>query len=376
MPFLEAVLTLAGMIIGAGMFAIPFAFARAGFWLGAGELIVLGAVVAAIHLLFGDIVMQSSGRHRLPGYARMYLGRPAATIAWGSALFGMIGSLLAYLIVGSVFLRMLSARAVPVSGDLFWAAAFAVLGIAIVLLPLRKEALINGILTAVLIVFIIVLSFFLLPRVSAANFDGPHLSEAFAPYGILLFALTGGAAVPEVIALLGGRRARARRAIVIGSFIPVAIYFLFAYAVVGALGSGVSEEAIRGLYTIAGERIVWFGSLIGLLAIITSFVVLTSSLESLFEFDWGLGRRPARLVAIGAPIALYLAGFQNFIAIITAVGALGVGVDAILIVAIHRVMQKRLKMQRYSLIHFLEGVVCLIAIIGVAAYLYQMFARF
>lgn len=375
MPFFEAVLTLAGMIIGVGMFAIPFAFSRAGFWLGAGEFVILGAVVVAIHLLYGDIVMRGPERHRLPGYAHLYLGAPAAAIAWGAVLFGMIGSLLAYLIVGAVFLHTLLAGAVPIGSDVFWVAAFTALGIAIVLLPFRKEALINGILTAVLIAFILALSFFLLPRVSMANFDGVHLPEAFAPYGILLFALTGGAAVPEVVALLGGRRSAVRRAIVVGSLIPVAIYFLFSYAVVGALGSGVSEEAIRGLGAIAGERVVWFGSMIGLLAIITSFVVLTSSLESLFEFDWGLGHRPARLVAIGAPIALYLAGFQNFIAIIGAVGALGVGVDTVLIVATHRAMQKHMKMPQYVAAHIIEGVICFIAIIGVAAYLYQMFVR-
>ena len=43
--FFEAVLMLAGMIIGVGMFAIPFSFAAAGFWLGAAELAVLAMAV-------------------------------------------------------------------------------------------------------------------------------------------------------------------------------------------------------------------------------------------------------------------------------------------------------------------------------------------
>ena len=71
---IEAVLILTGMIIGVGMFGIPFSFSVSGFWLGAAELVVLAAIVTVIHRLYGEIVLATPTLHRVPGYVREYLG--------------------------------------------------------------------------------------------------------------------------------------------------------------------------------------------------------------------------------------------------------------------------------------------------------------
>ena len=105
--FLEGVFVLSGMIIGVGMFAIPFSFAAAGFWLGAAELVVLTCIVVILHLLYGEIVLATPEFHRMPGYVRVYLGRRAETVSWASTIFGITGTLLAYLIAGSLFLHSL-----------------------------------------------------------------------------------------------------------------------------------------------------------------------------------------------------------------------------------------------------------------------------
>ena len=98
--FLEGVFILAGMIIGVGMFAVPFSFAAAGFWLGALELILLSCAVLILHLLYGKIVLATPEFHRMPGYVRRHLGRRAELVSWASTLFGTIGTLVAYLAVG------------------------------------------------------------------------------------------------------------------------------------------------------------------------------------------------------------------------------------------------------------------------------------
>ena len=105
------------MIIGAGMFGIPFSFVRAGFWLGAAELALLGGVMWVIHLRYGEVVLETPSRHRLPGYVRLYLGRWASMLAWGSALFGIGGALLAYVVVGGLFLDSLFATAAAQSSS-------------------------------------------------------------------------------------------------------------------------------------------------------------------------------------------------------------------------------------------------------------------
>ena len=181
MKFIEAVLILSGMIIGAGMFAIPFSFARAGFFVGLVELVALTGVVVVLHRAYGDVVLATASSHRLPGYVRMYLGRRFAAVAHLSAFFGISGTLLAYVVLGGHFLHSL----VQSVSATTWTFVFLTAGALITFLPRRREALINGALTAALIVFIFGLSIWLIPRVDTNNFSGINLDEAFAPYGVL-----------------------------------------------------------------------------------------------------------------------------------------------------------------------------------------------
>lgn len=373
MKFLEAVLMLSGMIIGAGMFAIPFSFARAGFLLGTLELVILSGVVAAMHLLYGEIVVGTPSRHRLPGYAHLYLGRTGAALAWGSAIFGIVGTLLAYIVVGSVFLSSLFASIAPETGQFFWAAILAGGGAMITLFPLKKEALINGALTILLIGFVLFLIVLLLPRVEPVNLSGFNLAELFIPYGVLLFALAGGTVIPDLVEVLGRRRSKVRHAVLAGSLLPAVIYFFFVLAVVGALGTGVSEETVRGLGALNRQGLVILGSIIGFLAVLTSFIVLESSFQALLRLDFGMRPRWAWLCGAFAPFFFYMIGFQDFIAIVGAVGAVAVGIDAALILTIYNRLRRRSgeAISRRSYI-FGAGIYAMVSI-GVIAYLYKLF---
>ncbi len=369
MPFIEAVLTLAGMIIGVGMFAIPFSFVRAGFWLGAAELALLALVVLWFHLLYGDIVLATPSFHRMPGYIRMYLGRRAAVLSWFSTMLGSFGALLAYLAAGALFLHTIAAPVFPDATMFFWASALAVAGAVVNFFSLKKASAINAVLSFLLIAFIILLSAWLLPRISLDRLSPPQWTNLFVPYGVLLFALTGGSVIPDVITLLGRRRAASRAAIAAGSLMPAALYFLFALAVVGVAGAGTSEEAIAGLGRAVGPGIAWWGSIIGLLAVFTSLVALAENMGALFRLDLGVPDLAAWAMIAGVPYLLYLGGLQNFIVIISIVGVLGFGIDALLIVLAHRVLRRGACGRRGAAL-FVECAVAIAAIIGVAAYLY------
>lgn len=340
LKFIEAVLMLSGMIIGVGMFAIPFSFARAGFLLGTIELVVLSGVMLLIHLLYGEVVLGTSSFHRLPGYIRAYLGHRPAFVSWVSVLFGIVGTLLAYIIVGGAFLGNIFQYIIP-GYEPWWPLVLAGLGSAITLFSLRKESFVNGLLTVFLVWLVILLSAALLPGINTAHLQGISISNAFIPYGVLLFALSGGVVIPDVITLLGRNRSRARAAIAAGSLIPAALYFVFALAVVGVSGEATSQEAIRGLRLFVGEWVILAGSVVGFLAVITSFIALHGSFEALLRLDLKMPGTAAWLVASGAPLALYLVGFKDFIAIIGAVGALAVGIDAALLIAAYHAMRGR-----------------------------------
>ncbi|MBI3630961.1 MAG: hypothetical protein HY221_01325 [Candidatus Sungbacteria bacterium] len=338
--FWKAVSVLAGMIIGAGMFAIPFAFTQTGFWLGASQLALLAGITLLLHLLYGEIVLATPAFHRMPGYMRIYLGRGAEIVSWASSLFGIAGTLLAYLVIGSLFSQSAIAAIIP-GADIFWIALLLTCAVAfITFFPLKKEAGINGVLTIFEIAFIAAVSLLLMPKISLTHLAGFHPGNLFVPYGVLLFALSGASVIPDLVTVLGRDKKKVRAAIVAGSLIPVVLYFLFALAVVGVTGSATSEEAISGLAGAVGGRMVLLASVAGFLAVLTSFIALSANFQAMLSLDLGMRRRVSWLAASTLPFVLYLAGFQNFIATISAVGVLAFGIDAILFLLVGLRMRK------------------------------------
>lgn len=369
--FLQAILILSGMIIGVGMFGIPSVFAQAGFLVGVIELAVLAGVITLFHLLYADVVVATPTMHRMPGYIRMYLGKRAALLAWASAFFGISGTLLAYILIGSIFLNAIFLTLWQESSEFFWAIIIIALGAFITALPLKREALINGVLTLLLIIFVIFLSATLLPGVEFANLGGADFSRVFIPYGVLLFALSGGIVIPDLIAFLGRGHKKIRSAIVVGTLIPAVLYFLFAFAVVGSLGGRVSEEAISSFGAILGSRIVLLGMAIGFLAAFTSYIVLTVSFRELLRLDFGMRRSSAFFSSLAVPAAFYIFGFQNFIAVIGAVGALAVGVDSALILAAHHSMRRKESAKFNWFSYLWKCVIYLMIMAGVVYELYK-----
>ncbi|MEM2916630.1 MAG: aromatic amino acid transport family protein [Candidatus Woesearchaeota archaeon] len=89
----EAVATLVGTIIGAGVLGIPYVMAKAGFLTGLLVLLLLGMVILTVNLCIGEVVLRTKGIHQLTGYVGIYLGdrgRRLMTLAM------IIGNLLIY----------------------------------------------------------------------------------------------------------------------------------------------------------------------------------------------------------------------------------------------------------------------------------------
>lgn len=374
MKFLGGVMILSGMIIGVGMFGIPFSFVKSGFVLGSIELLVLAGIVMLLHLLYGEIVLATPEPHRFPGYVRAYCGRAAVFLSRFSTFFGISGTLLAYLILGSYFLHTIFSLVWISPGEFFWTAIIFVFGSLITFFPPKQEAVVNGALTAFLIVFILFLAGRLFPYIDVSNLTGFHPQNIFIPYGILIFSLAGGAVIPDLIAFLGRERRTARRAIAVGSLIPAFIYFVFAFAVVGASGGAVSEEAIRGLHPMVGDAIVLWGSMIGFLAVFTSLIVLSSSFQTMFELDFGFAPRRAWMFGSALPFLLYLLGFKNFIVIIAAVGAIAGGIDALLIIYTHARMNKLRGGRPFRFSYIWKWSLAIIFVAGAAQEVYAMIA--
>src|SRR3989344_7994208 len=94
--FLLALSVLVGTIIGAGIFGIPYVAAQSGMVPAIFYFIILGASVMLLHLFFGEVALRTYEKHRLIGYARMYLGRRARWLSPFTPALRILVALLLY----------------------------------------------------------------------------------------------------------------------------------------------------------------------------------------------------------------------------------------------------------------------------------------
>ncbi|MDD5589681.1 MAG: aromatic amino acid transport family protein [Candidatus Portnoybacteria bacterium] len=345
--FFYALSTLVGMIVGVGIFGIPYCFAQAGIMTGFFYLGVLGAMALLIHLFYGEIVLRTEGDHRLVGFAEKYLGRAGKRITGAVIIFEFYGAMLAYLIVAGQFLNLLLGRFFG-GGDFSWTIVFFILGAAAIFFGLKTIGVIEFLMTFLLI---IVAGIFIYQggiRTDLIDFTTVNWANFFLPYGVILFALTGGAAVPEMRHMLKGQEKKLKTAIIIGTLIPVLIYAVFALSVVGVSGGQTTKNAIEGMIPFLGEKIVIIGAVFGFLAVITSFLVVGLNLRQIFHCDYKIKKKLAWFLACFVPLAGFIFGLNNFIAVIGFIGAIAGGLEGILLILIY-LKAKRTGRPAYSL---------------------------
>jgi tyrosine-specific transport protein len=332
--FFYALSSLIGMIIGVGIFGIPYALAQAGFLIGFFYLVFLCLVVLAVHLSYGEIILRTQHDCRLVGYGQTYLGGRGKAAATGIVIFQFYGAMLAYIIAGGHFLSIIFSRFFG-GTDFSWALVFFVFGALAILFGLKAVSASEFLMTILLLALA---AFFILrgaPFVSLENLKGFNLMKFFLPYGVIFFSLTGGAAVPELRHILRGQEQKIKKVIILGTLIPAVIYILFALVVVGTTGEGTSEDAISGLIPYLGQNIIFLGAVFGFLAVITSFLMLGLNLRKMFQLDYKLNRLLAWALACFVPLIVFLAGFNDFILVIGLIGAVAGGFEGIMTILIY-----------------------------------------
>ena len=285
--FLFAVATLMGTIVGLGMFGIPYAASKAGFFVGAIYLVFLGGVMILVHLVIGEIVERTKGKHRLTGYIEKYLGMRAKQAIGAIIIFAIYAALLAYIIVAGRFLELIFADTIGAFtlSLIFWAVISP-----FILRGIKTIGAVELGMAALLLLLTGVLFTLGIKEVNTENFSGFNLASFFLPYGVIIFAMDGGVAVPEMRELLKLDGKNYKRAIILGTIIPIFVYFVFMSLVIGVSGVGTSEEALAGLSSHLGPGIVKIGAIFGMLAIITSYLALGSNLKHTFEYDWRINK--------------------------------------------------------------------------------------
>lgn len=345
----DAIFMITGMTIGAGILGIPYVVAQVGLQIGLAYILVLGAIMLALNLILGEIAIRANEPLQIAGLAGKYLGNWARYFLNILIIFGSGGALLAYIIGEGHALSALFGGNPAVWSVVFWSLASI-----IVWRGLQTVKSVEKIFSFLVIAIISGLSFYLFKDFQAENFFYADISKIFLPYGVILFALNGTPAIIEAHALLPRSQKHFRKALIIGTLIPIAVYALFALAVVGASGLSVAEVATVGLGAKFGQGIFILGNIFAVLAMSTGFVGSGIALKQTLVWDNKMNKILAEFLVISVPIFLFLAGIRQFIAVLGVVGGVVIGAEAIIL--IFTAWQARRKNEvdasRYGLHHF------------------------
>lgn len=324
-----AVATMIGVIIGAGVLGIPFAVAKPGFLIGAIHIIVLGLALLLINLYVGEVSLLTEGRHQLTRYAEKYLGKAGKHLMLVAMVIGIYGALTAYLIgegasIGELF---------GINSSIAMIIFFAIISYFIFRdINIIKNA--EVFLNAFRFIAIAVLLLFVFASFRYENISYVDKSSALLPYGVIFFALMGAAAVPEMRDVLKNNKQLMKKAIIIGSLIPVCFYLLFSFAFVGAFGANVSEIATSGMSL--HKSIAIFGDIFAIISMATAFLVLGLALKWAYRYDYGINRHIAFLLTCAVPIVLVILGVSGFSKVMGITGAIAGGIEGTIIVLMHR----------------------------------------
>jgi len=336
---LQAVCIMIGFIIGAGILAIPFVVAQAGFWTGMFMIIIIGLIMMTVNLYVGEVNLRTRLNHQLTGLTNIYLGK----VGWGFMLFsmvlGMYGALTAYTIEQGTFLKALLA---PIIGghQIIYSIIFFIIFGFIVYIGINWIKKSEIFMVFFIVIILGVVAVFAAPHIEPGNLTGFRFSNLLIPFGVVLFAFLGTASIPEVRAELSHNRKSMKKTIIIGSVIPIIIYAVFALLVVGVTGIATTESAMLGLKQFLGYKAVVFGLLFGILTMATSFIAVGLALKEMYMFDFGLKSKKAAALTLAVPLVagftIILLNINNaFYSVLNIAGALAGGIDIILIVLMH-----------------------------------------
>lgn len=367
--FWVTALTLSGGIIGAGILGLPYVFSKSGFAFGIFWLVFLGMIMLYINLCLGEITLRTRKLHQLPGYAELYLGKNGKKIMFFVKIFGVYAALLAYLIGEGQSLSLLF------SGNLKYSVFFAI-GFWFVMTLLLRDGL-EGLkkiesrgvlLVSAIIIFML---FYFAGDINMNNLSYTDLDNFFFPFGVVLFSLLGFSAIPEMRMEIMKKENKMKKAIIIGSLIPIFLYLIFSLTFLGVFGKNVSQVA-----TLSSDTFV---PVLGIFTMMAAYFLLSFSLLDIFVYDLKKKEQVFTFVSL-VPLILYLLvtyfNLIDFVRVLGIGGVLSGGLTIILILLIHMRAKKKGDRKPEFSVPMNKFIFWILTLVFLAGIIFELFGNF
>ncbi|MEZ9230277.1 aromatic amino acid transport family protein [Vibrio amylolyticus] len=284
-------LIIAGTTIGAGMLALPIASAGIGFTTSLIIMLGLWALMAFTALLMLELHQHADKKATLHTLAKEILGKKGQLVTTFSMLFLFYSLCAAYIAGGGAQFteRLTNWTGVDVSQQLATILFTLIVG-AIVTFGTHAVDKVNRLLfISKLIAMVIVLSF-LAPNVTQSYLLSMPVEQGFVLAAIPVIFTSFGfhGSIPAVVNYLDGNTRDLRKAIIVGSSIPLIVYIFWQIVTLGVISqsdlvesSGLSSLLNQLSLTVQESNISQIVGVFADLALLTSFLGVSLGL---FEF--------------------------------------------------------------------------------------------
>jgi len=336
----EPLAVLIGTIIGAGIFSLPYVAFKTGFGITVFYVLVLSILTIVVHQLLAEVSRGTQKIHRLPGYTEEYLGKNWRNFSLIISSLELIGTLLAYLILGGGFLQSYFTSYFGGS-TIFYVLIYFVVGSFLIYLGIKSIAKTEIVMFAFFILILFLFFFYGAPALNFQNLLTFQPQNFFWPYGPILFSLWGLTLVPEIKEMVAGNRQKLRRVISAGIIFCALYYLLFIFIILGVSGNQTSADALSGFGKIVGSQVIRLGFIFGFFATFTSFITLGLTFKKILQYDLKLPEKFSWVITCFSPLILYLLGIKNFLNVISLTGAVLLGLEAIIVILIYKNFLKK-----------------------------------
>lgn len=234
---LGGILLIVGTTIGAGMLALPVATAQLGFWGSIVLLVGCWSIMTTCAFLFLEVNLWLPANTNLISMVGVTLGKPGQVVAWCAYLLMLYSILSAYIAGGGdLFHYLLSLRGINISLSSS-AILFTVLFGVVVYFGIRAVDYVNrGLMLGKMGAFL-VLILLIIPFVTTVNLGSGEFRHIISPTSIsvTVVAFTCAMIIPSLRTYFGDDVKSLRKAILIGTIIPLICYIAWDMVIMGVV---------------------------------------------------------------------------------------------------------------------------------------------